>query len=124
MEAAGSTPKHPHCGAPRRDGQACTAPGLMPSGQCFAHDAGTQEARVIARRQGGHNRATHVRAQHMMPARLKPVWAKLEGALANVENGTLDVKRAHAMAAVARAMVAVLTAGELEERLRRLEGVE
>ena len=36
--------------------------------------------------------------------------------------GTLPPSRAQAMASLATAMVRVLTAGELEERLRELEG--
>ena len=57
-----------------------------------------------------------------MPPRLIPVFDRLETALARLDAGELEPKRAQAMAAVARAMVSVLQAGELEERLRRLEG--
>ena len=56
-----------------------------------------------------------------MPARLVPIWGQLETALTEVHDGTLDPRAAAAMAALARALVAVLQAGELEERLRRLE---
>ncbi len=38
-----------------------------------------------------------------------------------VHDGTLDPKVASAMAALSRAMVSVLAAGELEERVRQLE---
>jgi hypothetical protein len=50
-----------------------------------------------------------------------PVFNMLEKALAEVYTGQLDTKRATAMAALARSMVAVLTSGDLEERLRNLE---
>ena len=36
--------------------------------------------------------------------------------------GTLEPRQATAVAAVARVMVSVLQAGELEERVRQLEG--
>jgi hypothetical protein len=50
------------------------------------------------------------------------VYDRLETALGEVHDGTLKPGQAVAMAAVAPAMVAVLQAGELEERLRVLEG--
>jgi hypothetical protein len=45
----------------------------------------------------------------------------LEQAFTEVYTGQLEPKRATAMAALARSMVAVLTSGDLEERLRNLE---
>jgi hypothetical protein len=56
-----------------------------------------------------------------MPPRLVPVFDALEVALAEVHAGTLDPKQAMAMAAIARAMVSVLTAGEIEQRVRDIE---
>ena len=121
-EASGTKTKHP-CGAPRADGQACTAPGLMPDHRCFAHSArATAADRARARRRGGQERGTSARLSRLMPRRLQPVYAQLETALSDVLAGELDPKQATAAAAVARAMVSVLTAGELEERVRKLEG--
>jgi len=45
----------------------------------------------------------------------------LETALKEVYTAKLESKQATAMAALARAMVAVLPSGELEERIRELE---
>ena len=50
-----------------------------------------------------------------------PVFNMLEQAFTEVYTGQLEPKRATAMAALARSMVAVLTSGDLEERLRNLE---
>jgi ssDNA-binding Zn-finger/Zn-ribbon topoisomerase 1 len=50
-----------------------------------------------------------------------PVFNMLEQAFTEVYTGQLDPKRATAMAALARSMVAVLSSGDLEERLRNLE---
>ena len=58
-----------------------------------------------------------------MPARLTPVFEELEQALHELRAESLAPPRAQAMASVARAMVQVLTAGEFEERVRRLERV-
>lgn len=43
------------------------------------------------------------------------------GALREAHDGRLDPRRAQAMASLAGAMVRVMTAGELEGRLRKLE---
>jgi hypothetical protein len=59
--------------------------------------------------------------ERMMLARLVPVYSRLELVLDELHEGQLDPKVAHAMAAVARAMVSVLQVGEMEERLRELE---
>ena len=56
-----------------------------------------------------------------MPPRLMPVYETLETVLAEVHTGTCSPRQAHAMAAVARVMVTVLTSSELEERVRHLE---
>ncbi len=56
-----------------------------------------------------------------MPVRLVPVFARLEQAFEETHAGTLDPKQAQAMASLARAMVAVLSAGEVEERMRDVE---
>jgi len=121
VEASRSDPKR--CGAPRKDGWPCTAVTLLPDGRCFAHSDRAAEARAAARRKGGRNSAKVVRLRGALPPRLLPIFDALEAALAETHAGALEPKRAAAMASVARALVAVLTAGELEERVRRLEGL-
>jgi hypothetical protein len=49
------------------------------------------------------------------------VFDTLEQALTEVHRGASTPGQATAMAALSRAMVSVLTAGELEERVRQLE---
>ena len=58
----------------------------------------------------------------LVPPRLLATFDTLETALQEVHTGSLDPRQASAMAAVARAMVAVLTSGELEQRVRDMEG--
>ena len=112
--------KHPNCAGIRRDGQRCTAAGML-DGYCFNHAPDREADRTEARRKGGHNRSNAARLRGLMPPRLIPVFDRLEQALEETHAGTLDPRHAQAMASLARAMVAVLTSGELEERLRRLE---
>jgi len=88
---------------------------------CFAHAPALAERRTAARRRGGANSAKVVRLRSLMPPRLIPVFDRLETALQETHDGALDPRAAQAMASIARALVAVLTAGELEERLRKLE---
>ena len=111
----------PACTAVRKDGQPCSVRVLVDGSHCFAHAPDRQQARAEARRRGGQNRSAAVRLRGLVPPRLVPVFDRLEAALAETHAGDLDPKTATAMAALARAMVAVLQAGELEERLRKLE---
>jgi hypothetical protein len=120
-----STPKaadaSPRCAGVRADGFPCRSQVLCDGTHCYVHAPGRQQERAEARRKGGHNRATAIRLRALMPPRLVPVFDRLETALGDVLAGELDPRQATAAAALARALVAVLTAGELEERLRRLE---
>jgi hypothetical protein len=56
-----------------------------------------------------------------MPASLAPVFDQLAQVLTDVIADRIDPKNAAAAASVARAMVAVLERGEMEQRLRTLE---
>lgn len=126
MSRAGSTSRvlNTPCRATRRDGQPCGGLALPSGPYCWAHEPGLAEERRLARVKGGKASASRVRLARLMPARLIPVWEKLETALEEVHEGTLDARQASAMAALAGALVRVLQTGEMEERLRRLEAQE
>ncbi len=111
----------PPCRGIRTDGQPCATQVVGDGPYCFGHDPALAAKRHEARRRGGQNRATAKRLSKLMPVRLVPVFARLEQALEETHAGTLDPKQAQVLASLARALVAVLTAGELEERVRRLE---
>lgn len=119
MDDNRSVPKR--CAGVRRDGQLCTAPVLSDGAYCFAHDPARAADRDAARHKGGRHSASVVRLRRLVPPRLIPIFDKLEQALEEVHAGALKPSQAIAMATLARAMVAVLQAGELEERVRRLE---
>ena len=108
------------CSATRKDGTPCRAQALA-DGLCFAHSPLTADKRRAAARQGGRNHANVVRLQGLVPPRLLTVYTRLETALAEVHSGELDPRAGTAMAALGRALVAVLTSGEIEDRLRTLE---
>jgi hypothetical protein len=109
------------CRATRRDGQPCQARALPGSPHCWAHDPACAEQRAEARKRGGRNSAKLVRLRGLVPPRLVSVYDRLEDALGEVHDGTLDPKVGSAMAALARAMVSVLTTGEIEQWVRDLE---
>jgi hypothetical protein len=108
------------CKAKRVDGQPCRASAIS-QGYCFAHSPELAAKAREARSLGGLNKARIVRLGKLLPPRLIPVFDTLESALYEVHSGDLEPKAASAMAALASAMVKVLTSGELEERLRKLE---
>jgi hypothetical protein len=108
------------CPATRRDGQPCRGIANS-SGFCMAHDPTLADKRREAARLGGKGKARIARLGKLMPPRLVSVYDHLEEALGQVHKGELDPRVATAMAALAGAMVRVLTSGELEERVRRLE---
>ncbi len=109
------------CSATRKDGLACTGFALPSESYCWAHSPALAEQRRQSRAKGGHNSAKAARLRKLTPPRLLPIFDALEMALGEVHAGKLDPRAAAAMAALARAMATLLTAGELEERLRQLE---
>ncbi len=117
-EATRTEPKR--CDGTRKDGRPCEAVAVAGS-TCFAHDPARESDRDAARIKGGKNSAKITRMHRLIPPRLLPVYAELEAALGEVHAGVLDPRQATAMAALARAMVGVLQAGEVEERVRDIE---
>src|SRR5262245_28861121 len=109
------------CAATTRSGQPCRSPVVLPSGYCGGHDPERAEARAEASRRGGQNSSNIARLHALVPPRLRSVADALEAAMAEVHAGKLDPAKGNAMANIARALVAVLTSGELEQRLRELE---
>lgn len=118
---AAAAPSVTHCLGTRTDGQPCGSQIVSESGYCFAHDPEVAEERTRARRRGGRSSSAIFRTRKLAPAALRDVYTTLERALAEVHNGELSPARASAMASLARAMTTVLTAGELEERVRAIE---
>jgi len=107
--------KH-RCKATRKDGQPCTASAVS-DGFCIGHCPQAMEAR----RKGGRNSSKQARLDAMLPARLRPVLGLLEKGVKEVYDGSLEPKKAHAMASLAGALVKVMEAGVFEERLLKLE---
>jgi hypothetical protein len=111
----------PTCRGTRKDGSPCKSTVLDADGWCFAHQPGQEADRAEARQRGGRNSSNLARVSKLIPARLGGVYDRLERAMGEVHEGTLEPPRANALANLARAAAAVLSAGELEDRVRELE---
>ncbi len=118
-EATGSVPK---CRGTRGDGKPCESVVVGASGWCFAHDPDLEAERRQARLRGGVASSNVARLRrHLGPSLLGPVFDRLESALGELHSGELSPSQASAMASLSRSMVAVLEAGQLEERIDQLE---
>jgi len=114
------TTERMRCKSKTRNEESCQG-FAMDDGYCFSHSPALEKKRLEARAKGGKNSARAARLRALVPPRLMPVYDRLEKTLEEVHGGKLESKQAQAMASLARAMVAVLTSGELEERVRGLE---
>lgn len=117
-EPAGSVA---NCQGTRIDGEPCGSVIVGPSGYCFAHDPEAVEDRLLARQRGGYGSSKLNRARRLAPPALVPVFDRLMEALEQTHRGILEPARAQALASLSRAAVTVITAGELETRLRAIE---
>jgi hypothetical protein len=108
------------CLSKKKSGEPCRAKALA-DGYCFIHSPAMAEKRRAARVRGGKNSAKAVRLEKLCPQRLESVYGALGRAMVDVARGDLDPRIVASMAAAARAMVAVITAGEIEDRIRHLE---
>ncbi len=108
------------CTATKRDGTDCRSMALD-SGLCWAHDPAVRDRADAARRKGGENRSTLIRASRMMPRDMKDLADRILAAFEEVHHGTLIPERAHAMARLAAVYVQLHDAGETETRIAALE---
>ena len=112
----------PRCKGVKADGKRCLAfQGRR--GFCYQHDPAITDAqRHASKVKGGSMTSTAARAEkRMLPPRLRSVFDRLDDAMKEVHDGTLSPARGQAMASIAGAAVRVLEAGELEEKIRKME---
>ncbi len=120
MSPASPTISQHRCQSLRKDGQPCRGQAVDGT-YCLAHSPSYRERVAEARTKGGHNKSRSARIEKLMPIHLRPVYNLLAKALVETYQGTLTTQQASALSSIAGAMVRVLTAGELEARLRDLE---
>jgi hypothetical protein len=108
------------CKGTNRDGTPCNARPYRGE-YCQWHDPTLAAERATWRAKGGEHKSTVARARAALPKDLQDVHAALLRALSGLETGALEPRTAQAMAAVARALVAVQEAGALERATAALE---
>ena len=109
------------CRGTTRGGAPCQAPpyAIGEDGYCWAHSPANAEARREAQAKGGRQKASAARLDRLVPATLLDALDEVRG-----EDGqapALSPQQAQAMAALARAAVAVYQVAEIEPRLAKLE---
>jgi hypothetical protein len=113
------------CSAIARSGSRCSSSVLPGSAFCFVHDPSAAEARREASVKGGLARSNKARAAKQMPEALTP--AELQGYLAvtlrGVLGGRVQPAVGNCIAALARSIVTVREAVELEGRVVELEAL-
>jgi|GEM_PF-1042721 len=112
------------CIALTRGGQPCSAGPVRPSGYCYWHDPALLEQRLTDRQRGGAARSNVARARKQIAdAVLTPgdIQGLLGATLRGVIAGRTEPGIGNAAANLARALVAVREATDVETRLAALE---
>jgi len=111
------------CKAKNKSGAPCSAQHFK-DGWCRWHHPDLEAQRQSERSAGGRARSNEARAKKQVLVAgmdLRAVDAALCGALQAVLAGTIEPGVGSAAASIARAIIAVRTAGELEQRLADIE---
>jgi len=111
------------CKAPNRAGGPCGAQHYR-DGWCRWHHPELEAQRQAERAAGGHARSNKVRARRQLAEAVLTI-NDLDGllcrALVQVAAGKMEPGVGSSMAGIAKTVVAIRTAGELERRLEELE---
>jgi hypothetical protein len=116
-ETRATTDGRLRCVALTKAGQPCRAFASTPDGRCALHGPRASELHVL----GGRATSNRAKVARLLLRRLAPLVDGLEAAFYAVQSGALDASKGTAMAGIARAMVAVFSAGQLEETVRDIE---
>ncbi len=114
----------PKCTGRNRDDGPCGADAQPGRAFCVWHDPDRAEERARWRKQGGRASSKRERAKReiaVASGRLSDLPGVLYRALHKVESGALEPGVANSMAGLARAIVTVQQAHELEDRIAALE---
>ena len=112
------------CTATTKAGKPCSAQARPGRPFCLWHDPAAEQERRHNAQRGGAARSSIARLKRGLPMELlsiSDVQGVLGAVLRDLLDGKLDPPVANSAAGVARAFAALATAGDLEERLRRLE---
>ncbi len=114
------------CIATTKEGRPCSAGPVRPSGYCYWHDPALLEQRLTDRQRGGAARSNVARARKQLQRdvmTLSDVQGVLCRTLARVVAGETEPGVGTAAATLGRAIAAIATVADLEQRLTALEAV-
>lgn len=123
-ESGDSRTKAERCQATAANGKPCAATPRPGRSYCLWHDPEAVETRRELSRKGGQARSNRRRALAKLPDEvmsLRTVQAMLCRALRDVIDGRLEPGVGNSAATLGRAIAAIATAGDLEERVAELE---
>ncbi len=123
-EARGAWPMVEKCTVTNRDGSPCSAAPRPGRDRCLWHDDALAAERAGWRRKGGEGKSNRARATKELPVNvLTPLQLQgvLSATIAKVLGGQIECGVANSVAGLARALVAVREATEVEARLAELE---
>jgi hypothetical protein len=111
------------CSAIARSGARCSSPVLPDSAYCFVHCPSAADRRREASKKGGRNRANKARAAALIPQAMsaEDLAGWLSHLFKEVMSGRIEPRVGTAAATIAKALMDVRQAGEVEERLAALE---
>jgi len=111
------------CSGITRSGSRCDRPALADRPFCLMHDPAAAETRREASRKGGRARSNQARAKAALPEAMDA--AELAGWLSatfrRVITGQMEPRVGTAAATIARTLLEIRTAVDLEERVAELE---
>ena len=112
------------CLGRNRTGDPCSA--YVPEGEswCRWHDPSRAAEREEWRKRGGSNRSSRARARRQLASAvmaIEEIDAFLCASLVKVAGGRMEPSVGSAVATIAKTIVGIRTAGELEKRLEELE---
>ena len=113
-----TSPKH-QCEALKPDGTRRASFALPGGLYCFSHEPPIAADRIAARRNGGRHHGTAPRLRKYLPPEARELYGTLKRAFVQIHEATLDPKVGHALANVAKAMVATLGVSKTEYELLR-----
>ncbi len=114
------------CLGTNRDGNPCSAMPDPGTTWCRWHDPDRESDRAEWRRKGGANRSNRARARKQLAGQvmsMSDMDAFLCASMVKVAAGRMEPGVGSAVATLARTIVAIRTAGEIERRLEHLEQV-
>ncbi len=113
-----------HCQGKNRDGAPCSAHAYEGETWCRWHDPARATERAAWSRKGGAARSNKARARRQLADAVLTI-NDLDGllcrALVQVAGAKMEPNVGSAMATIAKTVVAIRTAGDLERRLEELE---